>query len=111
MSKYKPCNIDLLAKAIYRKQSDYVGADHAGYCVAELKIVLQSFETKIVKDADALEQAQAENQKLQAVYELVSTHSHACSGRDCIGYRLPLDSATLHRCNYCNAMREAMGIA
>jgi len=52
----------------------------------------------------------AENSRLQAVYDLVSMSTHVCSGRDCIGYRLPWDSATQHRCNYCSKMRKAMGI-
>ena len=47
MSDYKPANIDALAKAVYKKQSDYYGAGHEGYCVEDLKITLQSFEDRI----------------------------------------------------------------
>lgn len=57
-----------------------------------------------------VERLSCEVERLQAVYELISTLSHVCGGRECIGYRLPGDSATQYRCNLCSAMREAMGI-
>ncbi len=60
--------------------------------------------------ADELSRQSSEGERLQAVYEVVSTLSHICGGRDCIGYRLPGDSATQYRCNLCSAMRKAMGI-
>ena len=40
-------NVIAFAEAIYKKQCDYVGPDHEGYCVGELKTVLQSMEDKI----------------------------------------------------------------
>lgn len=47
MSDYKPANIKRLAEAMYKRECDYVGADHGGYCIAENIKTLQSFEEEI----------------------------------------------------------------
>jgi len=44
----KGCDLIALATALYKKQCDYVGADHKTYSIEETVKVLDSFEDKIM---------------------------------------------------------------
>lgn len=63
---YMPCNIDTFARAIYKKQCDYFGADHESYCVEALKTALQSME-------DHIESQDKQIAELEIYENLVST--------------------------------------
>ncbi len=58
-------DIDAFARAIYKAQCDYFGADHEGHCVEQLKIALQSMEDKI-KSLTAQNEAYDKELKLLA---------------------------------------------
>ncbi len=59
-------NIDAFARAIYKAQCDYFGADHEGHCVEQLKIALQSTEDKI-------ESLTAQNEAYDRALEVLSS--------------------------------------
>lgn len=46
-TEYKPCQIDLLARAMYQKECDYVGPNHDQFCIEQNRQVLQPFEDEI----------------------------------------------------------------
>jgi len=95
LNDYKPANIDNFARAIYKKQCDYVGADHEGYCVGELKTALQSMESHIeslealLKGQDMLHEHNTllveRNKELQEVVDRLTTtfqHTHSAVGKE-----------------------------
>ena len=47
----------------------------------------------------------------KAVYDIIISRSHICSGRDCIGYLVEWNSATQLRCPSCQAICEALNPA
>ena len=47
----------------------------------------------------------------KAVYYIIISRSHICSGRDCIGYLVEWNSATQLRCSSCQAICEALNPA
>ena len=49
MSDNKTVNIQALAEAMYKRECDYTGADHGGYCITENIKTLQSFEAEITR--------------------------------------------------------------
>jgi len=44
----------------------------------------------------------------KAVYNVIISRSHICSGRDCIGYLVAWDSPTQRRCPSCQAIYDAI---
>jgi hypothetical protein len=49
---------------------------------------------------------EALEKKLERVVAAVGSHN--CSGRDCIGIHPPSETATQHRCGYCENVRRAI---
>ena len=45
--KTERCNVQAMAEATYRKQCEFVGPDHGGYCIKLLADAYQSFEDRI----------------------------------------------------------------
>jgi len=63
----KKVNTEAFARAIYKKQSDYYGADHEGYCVEQLRVMLASYEKDMQLAAQALREADIETKDLKHV--------------------------------------------
>lgn len=68
IDEYKPANVQAMAKAIYDKQCEYVGADHEKHCVYLLETALQSFEKEIKQARDALKDSVSRDENLIARY-------------------------------------------
>ena len=66
MSDYKPANIQALAELMYKRECDYVGANHGDYCIAENVKTLQSFEDKICEQATEIDRLESKVAELEA---------------------------------------------
>lgn len=64
------CNIRAMAEATYKKQCEYLGADHEKHCVQLLVDAYQSFE-------DEIERLQRDNEGLRNTIKLQAEGKHA----------------------------------
>lgn len=83
--------------------NDYV---HIEEQIAELQKegISQFYYTE---DAELMQRAKDTMQSLLDVATLVSSRSHACGGRDCVGL-YGIETGSLHKCQICREMAEAL---
>ncbi len=65
----KRCNIQALAEAMYKRECDYVGANHGDYCISENVKTLQSFEDEIERLEAEVERLRGASNRLLNAYD------------------------------------------